>query len=385
MSVSTRQEPNAFPTWPSLTNDDIAAVTAVLRSSRLSQLSSDAVPSFEAALAAFVGVEHAIAVSSGTAALHTALAALQIAPGDEVLVPSHTFIGSASPVVHRGATPVFVDVDERTFCLEPESVRSSITPRTRAIIAVHLNGAAAPLDEIEAIAERHGIPVVEDVAQAIGGMYHGRALGSIGALAAFSFWEDKIITTGGEGGAVVTRDATVADRMRRFRHHGESRPPGARVYASTEVGHNYRLTAPQAALGTSQLGRIDSFLRDRRSNARALDAALSTVEGLQTPLESAGTRHAYWKYACRVPGSDEATIDRITTQLQGQGVPAFRRYPVPLHRQPAFVRMGLPTGRCPVADRLAGELFSLPVHPLITPSHIGFMAEKIAKVIAACL
>ena len=211
MSVSTHQEPIAFPTWPSLTEDDIAAVNAVLRSSRLSQLSSDAVPSFETALAAFVGVEHAVAVNSGTAALHTALAALQIVPGDEVLVPSHTFIGSASPIVHRGATPVFVDVDERTFCLEPESVRNSITSRTRAIIAVHLNGAAAPLDDIGAIAERHGIPVVEDVAQAIGGAYHGRVLGSIGALGAFSFWEDKIITTGGEGGAVVTHDPTLAE------------------------------------------------------------------------------------------------------------------------------------------------------------------------------
>ena len=385
MSIITHQEPITFPTWPSLNEDDIAAVSAVLRSSKLSQLSSQAVLSFEAGLAAFVGVEHAVAINSGTAALHTALAALQIAPGDEVLVPSHTFIGSASPVVHQGATPVFVDVDERSFCLTPESIRRSITPHTRAIIAVHLNGVAAPLDEIGAIAEGHGIAVIEDVAQAIGATYHGRILGSIGALAAFSFWEDKIITTGGEGGAVVTNDTALADRMRRFRHHGESRPPGARVYASTEVGHNYRLTAMQAALGTSQLQRIESFLDARRSNARRLSAALSAVEGIETPLEIDGSQHAFWKYVCRVPGSDEATIDRITTRLQQLGVPAFRRYPVPLHRQPAFTRMGLPTDQCPVADQLASELFSLPVHPLITPPHIDFMAEKIGEVIAEFL
>jgi perosamine synthetase len=382
MAYTASGEPMEFPTWPCLSADDVEAVAAVLRSSRLSQLSSDAVSRFESGLADFVGTKYAVAVNSGTAALHTALAALDIGAGDEVLVPSHTFIGSASPVVHQGATPVFVDVDDQTYCLSPESVRRSLTGRTRAIIAVHLNGAAAPLDEIVAIAEDRGLPVIEDVAQAIGGTYRGRPLGSIGNVSAFSFWEGKIITTGGEGGAVLTDDAALAERMRRFRHHGESRAPGARVYTSVDVGHNYRLTAPQAALGASQMQRIGAFLEVRRSNALDLTAALSAVHQIQTPIDDPACHHARWKYVCRVPGSDEETIDRITVKLRDRGVPAFRRYPVPLHRQPAFLRMGLGTDQCPVSERLATELFSLPVHPLITGEHIGFMAETITNVIA---
>lgn len=385
MTTTGQAKPIEFPNWPSLSEDDLAAATAVLKSSKLSQLSSDAVLLFEKALADFIGTTHAVAVSSGTAALHTALAALDIGPGDEVLVPSHTFIGSASPIVYQGAKPVFVDVDDRTYCLAVESIEKAINSHTRAIIAVHLNGAAAPMDEISEIAERYDIPVIEDVAQAIGGTYRGRPLGSIGKLATFSFWEDKIITTGGEGGAVLTDDVALADRMRQFRHHGESRRADARVYSSIEIGHNYRLTALQAAIGASQMRRINTFLHVRQRNARDLTAALSTVTGLQTPVDGPDFSHAQWKYVCRVPLIDEETIDRITIKLRDHGVPAFRRYPVPLHRQPAFIRLGYDSAHCPVSERLSTELFSLPVHPLINADHVSYMAAKIADVLAECL
>ncbi len=385
MADDTIQAPIDLPTWPQLSDEDILAVIDVMKSSRLSQLSSQAVAHFEDSLATLVGRRYAVAVNSGTAALHTALAALDIGTGDEVVVPSHTFIGSASPIVHQRAKPVFADVDDRSYCLCPESLQKSITPRTKAIIVVHLNGAAAPMNEITSIADDHGIPIIEDVAQAIGGSYYGRRLGSIGRLAAFSFWEDKIITTGGEGGAVVTDDAHLAERMRRFRHHGESRPPGARVYASVELGHNYRLTAIQAALGTSQMQRIDGFLSARQRNACEMSSGLSTVQGIQVPFEIPRSRHAYWKYVCRIPSSNEEIIDRITVKLRERGVPAFRRYPVPLHRQPVFVQLGFGDQPCPVSEHLAGELFSLPVHPLINTDHISYMVATIAGVLSEAL
>lgn len=371
-----------FPTWPQLRDEDIAAVVGVLETSKLSQLSSQAVADFEDKLAAYVGTRHAVAVNSGTAAVHTALAALDIGPGDEVLVPSHTFIGSAAPITYQGAKPVFVDVDDQTYCLDPTSVRRSITARTKAIIAVHLNGAAAPMDEIATSASEHGIAVIEDVAQAIGASHHGQRLGSIGHLAAFSFWEDKIITAGGEGGAVLTNDDALAERMRRFRHHGEYRPAGARVYSSIDIGHNYRLTAMQAALAASQMNRLDTFLADRKRNARELTKRLIAVPGLQVPQETDTAVHAYWKYVCRVPGQNEEGIDHLTLRLRERGVPAFRRYPVPLHRQQAFTKLGFGGQACPVTDRLAVELFSLPIHPLISPHHIEFMADTIAAVMS---
>lgn len=371
-----------FPTWPQLGDEDIAAVVGVLKTSKLSQLSSQAVADFEGKLAAYIDTRHAVAVNSGTAAVHTALAALDIGPGDEVLVPSHTFIGSAAPIIYQGAKPVFVDVDDQTYCLDPESVRRSITPRTKAVIAVHLNGAAAPMDEIATTASEHGIAVIEDVAQAIGASHRGRRLGSIGDLAAFSFWEDKIITAGGEGGAVLTNDDALADRMRRFRHHGEYRPAGARVYSSIDIGHNYRLTAMQAALAASQMNRLDSFLADRQRNATELTKRLLAVPGLQVPQETITAVHAHWKYVCRVPGQNEDAIDQLTLRLRERGVPAFRRYPVPLHRQQAFTKLGFGGQTCPVADRLAAELFSLPIHPLISAHHIEFMADTIAAVMS---
>lgn len=370
-----------FPRWPSLADDDISSVVEVLTSSRLGQFSSRAVPEFEEALAAYVGTRHAVAVNSGTAAVHTALAALDVGPGDEVVVPAHTFIGSASPVVHQGATPVFADVNDRTYCLCPESLRAAIGPRTKAVVAVHLNGACAPMNEILSIAADHGLAVIEDVAQAIGGTHCGRRLGSLGDLAAFSFWEDKIVTTGGEGGAVVTDDSRLAERMRRFRHHGEHRPPGAGTYSCVEIGYNYRMTAMQAALGTSQMRRLPSFLADRKRNAAALSAGLGDVDGLQLPPRTRDSEHAYWKYVCRIPSADEDVTDRITAALQERGVPAFRRYPVPLHRQPAFVRSGFGDASCPVTDRLASELFSLPVHPLIGDRHVRYMTDEIAAVL----
>src|SRR3990172_1025575 len=195
-----------YPPWPVLGDEDVEAVAEVLRSGRLTQLTGGAVAAFEEAFAAWHGVKHCVATNNGTTAIHTALAALGVGTGDEVIVPAHTFIASATPVLHQRATPVFADVDERTYCISPESVAERITPRTKAIIAVHLNGHPADIGALLALAEPRGIAVIEDAAQAHGALYKGRKAGTIGRAGCFSFWEDKIMTTGGEGGAVITDD-----------------------------------------------------------------------------------------------------------------------------------------------------------------------------------
>src|SRR3990172_8178918 len=243
-----------FPPWPALGDDDVSAVADVLRSGGLTQLSGGAVAAFEDAFAAWTGAAHCVATSSGTTAIHTALAALDIGPGDEVIVPAHTFIASATPVLHQRAVPVFADADPDTYCLSPESAAERITARTKAIVAVHLNGHPADLDALVALAEARGIAVIEDCAQAHGALYKGRKVGSLGRVGCFSFWEDKIMTTGGEGGAVITDDDALAARMRRIRHHGEGpsegeRGPveGERAYYHLELGYNYRMTSMQAA------------------------------------------------------------------------------------------------------------------------------------------
>src|SRR3990172_2473515 len=200
-----------FPPWPALGDEDVSAVADVLRSGALTQLSGGAVAAFEEAFAAWNGVPHCVATSSGTTAIHTALAALDIGPGDEVIVPAHTFIASATPVLHQRAVPVFADVDPGTYCLSPENLAERVTSRTKAIVAVHLNGHPADLEALLALAEPRGIALIEDCAQAHGALFNGRKVGTIGRVGCFSFWEDKIMTTGGEGGAVLAGGAALAE------------------------------------------------------------------------------------------------------------------------------------------------------------------------------
>jgi len=371
-----------FPTWPQLDDDDVRAVLNILQSSRLSQLSNSSVRDFEDAFADLHGRKHCIAVNSGTSAIHAALVAMEVKAGDEVIVPSHTFIGSASPILYQHASPVFADVDEKSFCLSPEDLENLVTTRTKSIIAVHLNGHAAPIDEILEFASRHDIRVIEDVAQALGGYYGGTRLGTFSEISCFSFWEDKVITMGGEGGAVLTDDDQVAARIRRLRHHGEELSPETRLYSSREVGYNYRITAMQAALGLSQLTRLDAYVDSRRSNASRLSDGLRDVIGLQIPSETTECVHSFWKYVCRINAENSrVAIESVVKDLQMTGIPAYRRYPIPLHRQPVFANTGYGGQKCPVADRLTGELFSLPVHPALSDEHLDYMIENVRSVV----
>ncbi|HET9477329.1 MAG TPA: DegT/DnrJ/EryC1/StrS family aminotransferase, partial [Dehalococcoidia bacterium] len=305
-----------YPPWPVLGDEDVEAVAEVLRSGRLTQLTGDAVAAFEEAFAAWHGVKHCVATNNGTTAIHTALAALDIGPGDEVIVPAHTFIASATPVLHQRATPVFADIDERTYCISPESVAELITERTKAIIAVHLNGHPADMGPLLALAEPRGIAVIEDAAQAHGAIWRELGtgnkeprrtwwrVGTIGRVGCFSFWEDKIMTTGGEGGAVITDDDAMAERMRRIRHHGEgldpSMPQGERSYYHLELGYNYRMTSMQAATGLVQLGKLDAYLEARRRNAAYLSERLGDIDGIEAPFVAEYAVHSYYKYIGRL-------------------------------------------------------------------------------------
>jgi perosamine synthetase len=394
-----------WPAWPVLGEDDFAAVEAVLRSGKLTSLGHPQVKAFEEEYAAYHGVKHAIATNSGTAAIHAALAALGVKAGDEVIVPAHTFIGTVTPVLHQNAIPVFADVTPDIFNISPESVEALITEKTSAIIAVHLNGHPAEMDELLAIGRKHGIPVLEDACQAHGATYRGRKIGSLGAAACFSFFEDKIITTGGEGGMIVTNDDEVAARARLICNHGEGATQAGeeRKYLHVMLGYNYRLPEMAAATGSVQLRQLDSYVAARQANAAYLTDRFAAFPQIITPTVREYVAPSFYKYvgrlnrkACPVP------IEYFVKAVAAEGVPITRRYPTPLHRQPLFTerrgygRSECPFGCswhgstmdygqtvCPNAEALADEAFCLLVHPTETQQDLDDIVAAIGKVLSA--
>ncbi len=379
-----------FPPWPVLGEEDTRAAAEVLRSGHLTSLTGGKVAEFEAAFGRYHGVKHVLASSSGTTAIHLALAAAGVGPGDEVIVPTHTFIASATPILHQGAVPVFADVDRDAFTLLPASAESLISARTRAVVVVHLNGHPAPMDDLLALAERHGLTLIEDAAQAHGALYHGRLVGTMAPLGCFSFWEDKIMTTAGEGGAVVTDDDSLAERLFRLRSHGEGPIAGERRYFHLELGYNYRLSAVQAAVGMVQLGRLDGYLAARRRNAAYLTDRLGAVPGIDPPAVAESCTHSYYKYIGRLRRDAlNVSIDDFVAAVAAEGVPIARRYPTPLHRQPVFRdaitqgRCRYEEGSCPNAEALAEELFTLQVHPTVEEKDLADAVAAIEKVASA--
>lgn len=321
---------------PDITEDDIAAVTSVLRTSQLSR--GPQAEQFESAMASYIGVPHAIAVSSGTAGLHLALLALGVGLGDEVIVPSFTFVAVASAVRYVGARPVFVDVGAESLNLSPNAVEAAVTLRTRAIIAVHTFGRPADVPALLDIAQRHSLVLIEDACEAIGAEIGGKRVGSFGDAAVFGFYPNKQITAG-EGGMVVTLHGDAARRMRALRNHGrmESNASGAGAGGAWpdygELGYNYRLTEMQAALGLSQLKRIDSILARREAIARRYTEMLSGDPSLQLPaLEIPGQRLSWFVFVVRLVQADR---DRVMRAMAEAGV-ATGGYFAPIHLQPAF-------------------------------------------------
>jgi len=354
----------------SISEEDVAAVVEVLRSDFLT--TGPAVDAFEADLARTVGATHAVAVANGTAALHAALFALGVGPGDEVIVPPITFVATANAVLYLGGTPVFADVDGDTLLLDPASAEERITPRTRAIIGVDYAGQPCDWDRLRETADRHGLALVADACHALGAKYLGRAVGGLADLTAFSFHPVKHITTG-EGGAVTTDDEALAARMRSFRTHGITASPQARArkvtweYSQVELGYNYRITDLQCALGRSQLSRLGAWVEARRTLAAAYDRDFASTPEVSPLVTLPGRFNAYHLYVIRLSGLPQGT-DRgaVFRALRARGILVNVHY-IPVHLQPYHrERLGTGPGLCPVAEAAYEGLLTLPLFPGLT-------------------
>ena len=355
---------------PMIGDEEKRAVLHVLESGQLAQ--GPVVAEFEAAFARWIGVKHAVAVSSGTTGLHLALLAHGIGEGDEVITTPFTFIASANAALFVGATPIFADIEPQTLCLDPSLVEAAITPRTKAILPVHLYGHPAQMPELGDIARRRGLLVIEDAAQAHGATVLGKKVGALGNTAVFSLYPTKNMTSG-EGGFVTTDENAIAAKVRALRQHGESER-----YRHETLGYNFRMTDIAAAIGLAQLAKVGHFNAARRHNAAVLTQGLSGVPGLVPPAERPGYGHVYHQYTLRVAGDRDVLRRRLADRGIGSGV----YYPIPVHRQPVYARR-TKYPDFPVAEQMAREVLSLPVHPALSeadlPRIVASVREEAAR------
>ncbi len=407
----TRVRTEAFPPWPYFEQDSIDAAMEPLKTGKVNYWTGESGMEFERKFAEWMGTEYAISTSSGTTALHTAMGGLAIGPGDEVIVPSYTFIASSMSVAQAGAVPVFADVEKLTHTISPESIRENISARTKAIIPVHLYGCICDMDPIMEIAEEFGLYVIEDTAQAPGGEYKGRKVGTIGDVNAFSFCQSKHFTTGGEGGMVVTDNEDWAWNCRSFRDHGYDVSERMRLleleeklpYIHQRIGYNFRMTEMQSAIGIVQLGKMDTWhLPTRRRNAKILDEELEGEQYiLQLPTDTEERKNAYWQYPI-ILDTDRLSVEaRDFFQAVGaEGIPAG---PVqwPQSYKEACYRDHVGFGRlmypfrdpnvraeavdyintfCPNAAWVESRTFFVPVHPTYEEQDMRDIAAGIKKV-----
>lgn len=373
------------PGRPLISDEDIEAVDRVLRGHWLT--TGPKIHEFEIAFADIVRAHFAVAMSSATAALHAAMAVLDLKPGDEVIVPTLTFVASANCIVYVGAIPVFADVDNDTLLLDPNDVERKVTSRTRAIIAVDYAGQPCRYDDLTRIAQHHGLVLVADACHSLGGMYKQRPVGTLADLNVFSFHPVKPITTG-EGGMVTTHDGAWADRMRRFRNHGidsdhrEREEQKTWRYEMVELGYNYRITDMQCALGLSQLHNVSAWTQRRQRIARCYDAGLDDCEALCLPCIHEDVEHARHLYPVRLRlESLSATREEIYHELRNQGVGVNVHYrPVHLHR---FYkdRFKAAIGALPVAEQAYEELLSLPIFPAMSDADVMRVIDVVRSVL----
>lgn len=323
---------------PTITSIEESYVLAALKSGYVSSI-GEYIEKFETAFAAFCGVPHAVAASNGTTALHLALAAMGIGPGDEVVVPDLTFIATANAVHYTGATPVLVDCDEETLCMSPESLKKAIGPKTKAVMPVHLYGHPADMTAINAIAKAHGLLVIEDAAEAHGAECRGARVGSLGDCGVFSFYGNKIVTTG-EGGMITTRDKALYERMRFLRDHAMSKE---RRYWHPEIGFNYRMTNLQAALGAAQMERIDTIIAKKAAIYERYAKGLAGVPGLRLNRTAPWAKNVYWMVCMEYESFDETSRAAFMKRLKDRGVDS-RPYFYPLSDMPPYAgRASTPT------------------------------------------
>jgi perosamine synthetase len=360
---------------PDITEAEIEAVTAVLRSPRLSL--GPKLEEFEHATAAYIGVPHAVAVNSGTSGLHLCIRALNIGEGDEVIVPSFTFIAAANAIRYERATPVFIDIEAATLNLDPEKIEAAITHRTRAIMAVHTFGVPADMDAILAIARRHNLFVIEDACEAIGAENKGRRAGSLGHAAVFAFYPNKQITTG-EGGMIVTPDRALAAKLRALRNQG--RYDSDNWLQHEEVGYNYRISEINCALGIEQLKRIEEILRKREAVAQAYQRELEGISQLTLPpIQLPHIRISWFVYVIRVNAGREQR-DHLQSVLQNEGI-GCARYFAPIHQQPSYKDWN--EEKLPVTEAEAARTLALPFFNNLSRLQIREIAAGMRRGFAA--
>lgn len=393
----------SFSPWPSFSQEEVDAVAQVLASNKVNYWTGQECREFEKEFAAFAGADHAIAVANGTLALDLALYGLGIGAGDEVIVTPRTFIASASCVINAGAKPVFADVDMNSGNLTAQTIEAALTPKTRAVIVVHLAGWPADMDPIMDLAEKHDLKIIEDCAQAHGARYKGRPVGGIGHVGAWSFCQDKIMTTGGEGGMVTVNDRDLWAKMWAFKDHGKSydavynrsHPPGFR-WLHESIGTNWRMMEMQAVIGRIQLGRMSDWTHARQSNAARIESALRAAGGAAIRIPAfrchgcngcapaTGCQHAQYKYYAYVEPDALAegwTRDRIVEEINALGVPCFQGSCSEVYLEKAFDGTGArPETALPNAKALGDTSLMFLVHPTLTDEEIEKTEEAITKV-----
>lgn len=383
-----------FSPWPSFTQEEADAVSRVLLSNKVNYWTGQEGREFEREFAAFAGTEYAIAVANGTLALDLALQGLGIGVGDEVVVTPRSFLASATSVINAGATPVFADVDPDTQNITPDTVAAVITPKTKAVVCVHLAGWPCDMDGFMALAEQHDLFVIEDCAQAHGATYKGRSVGGLGHVGCWSFCQDKIMSTGGEGGMVTCNDRELWSRMWSFKDHGKSweavyereHPPGFR-WLHESVGTNWRLTEMQAAIGRIQLRRMQDWTIARKANCQAIWQTASALTGLRAPIVPSEIGHAGYKCYVfvdenMVSGSAGEVRDKIMGALVANGVPCFSGSCSEVYREKAFTRLALgPPKRLPIAKRLAESSLMFLVHPTLNDLEIRKTCSMLEDVV----
>ncbi|WP_170341686.1 DegT/DnrJ/EryC1/StrS family aminotransferase [Ruegeria arenilitoris] len=378
--------------WPIYDQEQIDAVAQVLASGKVNAWTGTDVRAFEAEYCAYTGAKHAIAMANGTVTLDAAMLGLDLQPGDEVIVTPRSFIASASSVMLAGGVPVFVDVDPDTQNITPDTIAQAITPRTRGIIPVHLGGWPCDMDGIMDLARAHDLWVIEDCAQAHGAMIGDRHVGTIGTLGSFSFCQDKIMTTGGEGGLLVTNDSDLWGRIWSYKDHGKGydtvfnteHPPGFRWLHDSGPGTNLRMNGPSAALGRIQLKRLDAWRAHRTANADILHNALATCPAFRVPMPPDGVTHAFYRFYAFVRPETLApgwSRDRIIAEIAEAGFPAFSGSCSEIYLEKTFTSRGLgPKEPLPVARELGETSLAFLVDPAWSAENVARLAQVIVDV-----
>jgi perosamine synthetase len=365
---------------PTLNGNELAYVTEAVKTAWISS-AGEYIKKFEESFAAYCGVKHGVSCSSGTAALHLAIEAMGIGKGDEVIIPTFTMIASANAVIYAGAKPVLVDSELETWNIDPTKIEEKITDKTKAIMVVHTYGHSVDMDRIKEIATKHNLPIIEDAAEAHGAEYKGRKIGSIGDIACFSFYGNKIITTG-EGGMVVTNNDEWAENARNLRNHYFGNPR----FVHHKLGYNYRLTNIQAAVGLAQVEKLDEYVNARRRNAQLYNKYLADVNGITTPPEAEWAKNVYWMYGVLVDDDFGMSMPELCTKLKEKGIDT-RTFFVGMHNQPLYkenvkqdTRFPSTKGAYPNSDKLEKIGFYLPSASHLTEEQITQIVNAIKEI-----